>query len=65
MPAMVGGTPALPSRLPVLSSAALFCCPRRRVDCVVLPDGTPDNHVELAAQLQGVHVFVSGALHNR
>lgn len=33
---------------------------RRRTDCVLLPDGTPDNFADILAQLQNAHVFVSG-----
>ncbi|KAL4451654.1 hypothetical protein ABPG75_007316 [Micractinium tetrahymenae] len=32
--------------------------PFKSVDCVLLPDGTPDNHVKLIAQVQNVHAMV-------
>lgn len=31
---------------------------RRAIDCLLLPDATPERHVELLAQLQYVHVLV-------
>ncbi|KAL4853718.1 hypothetical protein ACK3TF_005327 [Chlorella vulgaris] len=31
----------------------------KSVDCVVLPDGTPDNFVDLLAQVQNVHALVN------
>ena len=38
----------------------LHCAPERRsVDCVLLPDGTPDNFPDLLAQVQNVHALVS------
>lgn len=33
--------------------------PFRSVDCVLLPDGTPENHVQLLAQVQHVHALVN------
>ncbi|KAI7844869.1 hypothetical protein COHA_001522 [Chlorella ohadii] len=32
--------------------------PFKRTDCVLLPDGTPDNFADILAQLQNAHIFV-------
>ncbi|PRW61210.1 hypothetical protein C2E21_0582 [Chlorella sorokiniana] len=32
--------------------------PFKRTDCVLLPDGTPENFADILAQLQNVHAFV-------